>query len=293
LSASSIFDVQDEITEQVVATIAGSFGVISRRQFSEIKEKPTEHLDAYEWVLKAGAYYRGGYTLLEHGELRDGLERVVQSDPAYAEAWATLSVLYLDEYRFNLNPRPNPLDRALDAARRAVASDATSQLAHQALATAYFYRHEIDAFLPEAERAIALNPNNVDALASLGALLRHLDDERGVVLARKAAELDPFHPTWLNFTFAHHHFERGEYEAALAAAQRISRPGYFWSYIYLAGIYAELGRSTEAKSAVEELLRVNPGFALDNLIEEMQKWNYRDESIGRWVTALRKAGLPG
>ena len=58
LSASSIFAVQDEITEQVVGTIAGSFGVISRARFAEVKEKPTDSLDAYECVLQAAAYYR-------------------------------------------------------------------------------------------------------------------------------------------------------------------------------------------------------------------------------------------
>ncbi len=48
LSASDIFSVQDEITEQVVATIASNSGVISRVRFAEIKEKPTDTLDSYE-----------------------------------------------------------------------------------------------------------------------------------------------------------------------------------------------------------------------------------------------------
>jgi hypothetical protein len=45
-----------------------------------------------------------------------------------------LTFIYLDEHRFNYNPKPNPLDRALDAARRAVDSDPVSQRAHHALA---------------------------------------------------------------------------------------------------------------------------------------------------------------
>jgi hypothetical protein len=47
LSASDIFAVQDEITEQVVATIAGMSGVISRARFSEVKEKPTHALSGF------------------------------------------------------------------------------------------------------------------------------------------------------------------------------------------------------------------------------------------------------
>jgi tetratricopeptide (TPR) repeat protein len=292
LSASSVFAVQDEITEQVVGTIAGVQGVISRARFAEVKEKPTQNLDAYECVLQYRAYISSNQNAPEHARVRDSLERTVESDPNYAEAWACLGFVYLHEYTFNYNPRPNPLDRALEAARRAVACDATSQSAHQALATAYFYRHELDAFLAESERAIALNPNSVDTLAWLGLLLRDVGDERGIVLVRRAMQLDPFHSTWLHFAVADYHFDRGEYEEALTAARKIDIPGYFWPQIHLAAIYAELGRDGEARSALEELLRVYPGFTVEKYIEEARKWNVPDETIRRWFAALRKAGLP-
>jgi TolB-like protein len=217
LSAANIFAVQDEITEQVVATIAGGQGVISRARFAEIKEKPTDRLDAYECVLQWDAYYRDNVVSTEHAKVRDCLERAVKSDPGYADAWACLCIIYLDEYRFNFNPRPNPLDRALDAARRAVASDPANQRAHHVLAEVHFHRHELDGFFAEAERAIALNPNNADTLAYLGQELHYAGDERGIALVRKAVALDPFHPTWFNFPIAHHHFERDEHEEALAA----------------------------------------------------------------------------
>jgi hypothetical protein len=69
-------------------------------------------------------------------------------------------------------------------------------------------------------------------------------------------------------------------------------PDFFWTQIYLAAIYAELGRDSEARSAVEELLRIWPSFTTEKQIEEHRKWNYPDDSIRRWVAALRKAGLP-
>jgi adenylate cyclase len=221
LSASNIFSVQDEITEQVVATTAGISGVISRARFAEVKETPTESLDAYECVLQAFAYSRDRFNAPEHARLRDALERAVKSDPGYADAWACLSFIYLDEYRWKYNPRPNPLDRALDAARRAVGSDRAYQWAHSALAQVYFSRQELDAFFAEAERAIALNPNDVVTLAVLGGDLHYAGDERGIALVRKAMKLDPFHPTWFHFPIAHYHFERSEYEEALAAARKI------------------------------------------------------------------------
>jgi adenylate cyclase len=292
LSAANIFAVQDAITEQVVATIAGVHGVISRKRFSELKKKPTENLDAYECVLRVRAYYYDRYIATEHAKLRECLERGVKSDPSYAEAWARLSNVYLDEYRFNYNPRPNPLDRALDAAQRAVASDSANQIAHEALALVYFFRHERDAFLAEAERAIALNPNHAFTVALMGERLNSAGDERGVAFVKKAIKLDPFHPSWFNFTIADDHFRRGEYEEALAEAQKVKIPGTWWPQAYLAAIYAELGNQSGAQSAIARLLEIYPGFSIKKFIWEWRKWDFREDVLRLWVAALRKAGLP-
>ncbi len=53
----------------------------------------------------------------------------------------------------------------------------------------------------------------------------------------------------------------------------------------------ELGRQSEARSALEELLRLYTGFTTEKLIEEWQKLNRPDDRIRLWVAALRKAGL--
>jgi adenylate cyclase len=292
LSASNIFAVQDEVTEQAVATIAGNYGVISRTRFAEAHEKPTDSLDGYECVLRWELYVRDSIIPVEHAKLRDGLERAVKSDPDYADAWACLCHAYLAAYRLNFDLRPDLLDRALEAARRAVKSGPTCQRARVALAHAYFYRNDIETFAAEVERALALNPNNPAALASLGNALYFAGDERGIPLVEKAVELDPFHPSWLNFPIADQHFQRGEYKEALAAAHKIEMPGYFWIPLYLAGIYAELDRQAEARSALEELLDVYPGFTTETLTKEWRKWNRPNDAIRRWLDALRKAGLP-
>ena len=144
----------------------------------------------------------------------------------------------------------------------------------------------------QLNRAIELNPNHVGVVGGLGAHIFQAGDDQGIVLVRRAMKLDPFHPTWLHFSIADHHFQRGEYQEALANAQKIDMPGYFWTPVFLAGAYAELGRPKEAQSAVEELLKLYPGFTIETLIEEHRKWNRPDDVISRWVVALRKAGLP-
>jgi tetratricopeptide (TPR) repeat protein len=113
----------------------------------------------------------------------------------------------------------------------------------------------------------------------------------GIPLFRKAIALDPFHPTWFNFPDARYHFDRKEYKEALAAVQKVDLPGHFWLPVFLAAIYAELGRQSDAQAALEELRKLYPGFAIENLIDEARKWNATDDKIRNLVKALRKAGL--
>ena len=89
-----------------------------------------------------------------------------------------------------------------------------------------------------------------------------------------------------------YHFERGEYEEALAAVRKVKIPAFFWAHVYSAAVYAESGRQEEAQSAVEKLLKLYPGFTTETLIEEWQKWNRSEDILRLWVEALRKAGLP-
>jgi tetratricopeptide (TPR) repeat protein len=236
--------------------------------------------------------YARNYNPTDHARAREELERAVKVDPRYADAWAALSVAYFHEHSFNFNPRPDPLRRALDAARQAVTLDPTNQPARTALAEVYFFRHELDSAFVEAERAVALNPNNAGVLASMGSHLHLAGDERGIALVRKAMKLDPFHPTWFYFPVVHDHFCRREYDQALAATQRIDMPGFAPRLMWLAAIYAELNRLPEARSALQELAMLYPRGNTETLIGELRKFNYSEDSIRQLVAALRKAGLP-
>jgi adenylate cyclase len=294
LTAANIFEVQDEITERVVATIAGDAGVIPRAGVEHSKSKRTQDLESYECVLRM-ATYLWVLTADEHLRLRDCLERAVERDPKYPDAWAWLAYIYAHEHSLEYNPRPqlyNPLDQALEMGRRAVALDPTSQAAHRALAFTYFLRHDLDQFLVEAERTVAANPNNAATIAFMGLLMAYAGNEkRGLALITKAKALDPNYPGWYHRPFARHYFNKGDYEAALAEARRISMPGFFWAHILLAASYGQLGRTEEAQAAVADLLKAYPRFTFQTYVHEARKWNATDEEIERMLDGLRKAGL--
>ena len=290
LTVASVFEIQDEITEKISATIGDAWGVLYRADIDAIRDKPTESLDAYECTLRTLSYYdRIGPA--EHAEVRDCLERAVASDPGYAEAWASLAEVYIDEHRFGFNPRPDPLDRALHAAETAIRLDRQLQIAHWATADVHFYRHEMAAFSSAAERTIARNPNNATALAVMGDRFIWAGDlERGMAMLMKATALNPYHPGWYYYGQFLYHFQDGDDQAALDMALKANMPEHFATHMLLAVGHARLGQLDQARAAADRLLEVFPSYP-EIARQHLRDWNMSEDHIVRFIDALRKAGL--
>src|SRR5262249_27221772 len=135
------FQAQDQIADRVVSTVADPYGVLVRSIAAPTRSKRPEDLTPYEAVLRFFLYQQR-VSAEDHRVARAALEHAVRLAPGSADAWAALAVVLLDEYRHGFDPRPGSLDRALEAANRAVDADPTNQLAHSSLAQIHFYRRE-------------------------------------------------------------------------------------------------------------------------------------------------------
>ena len=91
----------------------------------------------------------------DHLLTRTALEKAVELQPGYAEAWAALSIVPLDEYRHFFNPRPDLLERAVLAAERSLDADPASQMANYAFAVVQYFRGDLGLFVRRRERAVA------------------------------------------------------------------------------------------------------------------------------------------
>jgi adenylate cyclase len=294
ITNTNLLDVQDDITQRVAAQVAGGYGVLSRLGTAQASGTRAADLDAYACVLKARAYYRV-FTPTEHLEARNCLETIVGKYPNYSEALAWLALMYLDEfrYKYNVSPdRPHPLDTALEFAERAVHAAPTDQYAQHALAKVHYFRGETDQFFIRAEKALALNPNNVQALSDLGFFTAFAGRwDRGVPMVRKAATLDPSHPGWYHFVFFYDHYRKHEYEQALSEALRVDTPGLFFHHVVHAAAYGQLGRKEEAQPHVRALLKMYPDYP-NHMREEYRKYRFSEELIEHLAEGLAKAGLP-
>ena len=159
------------------------------------------------------------------------------------------------------------------------------------MAEAFFAAGNVDAFLVEAEHAIALNSNNAPTLAALGnKFVWASKHERGTALTRKAVALNPYHPSWYFYTDSAYYYLNSDYENALAAALKIEWVGLHWTQMLLAASYGQLGRIEEARSAIEKLLELSPNYA-DDAWREFQTFNLTIETRTRFAEGLSKAGL--
>ena len=292
LSAQSIFEVQDDISDGIVAAVGQPYGIIARADARLAKGKAPQHLDAYDAVLRFYEYWV--HPSLElHRSVQAALQRGVELDPGYASAWAALAETYLDELIFGYNPRHegDALDRALDAAQRAVMLDPENSMAYHVLSNTHFHRGDLDEFKAAGTRAIALNPNHADMLSDFGIRLCCIGEwDRGRELTDKAIALSPTHPGWFHAAAVLDHYRRGEYEAALVEAKQFRSPGLVWHFVFLAMCYGQLGHDQEAGAACDELSAMVPDFA-EHAWAHLAAWNFQDDYLQRVVDGLRKAGL--
>ena len=284
-----IFAVQDDVVPRVVSTVADTHGVLPHTMSEALRNQDPNLLSPYEAVLRSFAHFQR-VNAEEHAAARAALERAVQQAPGDADCWAMLSMMYREEYTHGFNLRPDPIGRALAAARRAVEPAPSNHLAYHALASALFFRRELGAFRSAAERAIDLNPMDGFTLAYLGFLIAYSGDwERGCALVEQARQLNPHHPGWYWFPSVFNAYRKRDYRSAVDVALKVNMPGFWRTHAAFAAAYGQLGELDAAHNAVRDLLAIRPDFAVVAR-EELGKW-WDPELVKHLIEGFRKAGL--
>ena len=192
LTAGDVFDIQEEITRNVVAELRVR---LLPEEEETIDERPTQDIEAYNAFLEATQ--REITRQPEDIEFAIGkYKEAVRIDPTFSLAYARMAYAYSLLYT-NGNI---PLEEAKAEARRyidqALTINGNEGKAYQAMAT-YYRSLEVDyeQALTAAQRAVDLMPN--DAMANNMLQIAYgdneKDDEQEETLL-KAYELDPLNP---------------------------------------------------------------------------------------------------
>ena len=255
--------------------------------------KGPESLESYECVL-LGVHYWETFDPRTHARARDCLEGVVEVEPHYADAWYVLSSMYRAEVGFGANPRPDPLSRAQYAAQRAIEENPNSAAAHLMMAMALHFSRDGEGALQSIEQALRLGADDAFILsASAGRLMFHGYWDRALALYQKAVELDPFPQGWYYFVPFYWHYTQSDYEGALEYSRMLTQlvPQYHGAHGLHAAVLAELGRVSEASSAMTKAISLKPDYAESVVGNQELFWWPQPDFIRRLVASLRKAGL--
>ena len=286
---AAVFDLQDELVPRVVGTVADMHGILPRSMSAALRNRDPAQLSPYEAVLRSFAYSER-ITAAELATARQGVALAVREAPDYADAWAMLAWLCLQDHAQGFGIEADSLDQGLAAARRAVEAAPSNHLAHAGLAQAFFFRKQLESFRNAAERAVALNSMDGYSIAFLGELLTYSGDwQRGLELAGRAKQLNPHHPGWYWYADVYHAFSQHDFRGAIALVLRANMPGHWGFHAMLAAAHGHLGELDAAGIALKELLRLRPNFAALAPAEFAKWWD--PEYAELFMGGLRKAGL--
>jgi adenylate cyclase len=187
----SVFAIQEEIAAAIARELKGSLGLSSG---DRLVRNRTGDMGAYELYLDARSHVRRRG---EGVEQAIGLfERALQRDPGFAPAWAGLAeawslVPYWHAGRDSAYWAES-LDRAAEAAEKALELDPDLVSAHVALGNAHRDRWEWAESDRVYQRALELAPDDPEANQQYAEMLAGMGrTEEAIPYARRAAELDP------------------------------------------------------------------------------------------------------
>lgn len=258
---NNIFALQDEITQRIAAMIVPE---VRRAEFTHSVKKRQTDLNAWDYYLR-GMALTYEFTKESNTKARDMFRRAIERDPNYSDAYAGIARSYHRDILMECtNDRDDAIAKALEASRRAVALDSASSVAHLVLSTAHAWRNEHDVALAEARATVELNPNDAIGLHALGNKADLAGDPEGIPQMLRAQQLNPQDPDMhMKLTFlARAYVNVREHEKAIEccrlAIQR--RADYPHAYFILGVALGHIGRTKEARDALDECERLQSGF---------------------------------
>ncbi|NNE80645.1 MAG: tetratricopeptide repeat protein [Silicimonas sp.] len=278
-----IFSVQDEITKKITTAMKASL-------ISEMG-RSTDNSEAYELSLKARALFFQ-FTPEANRECIRLLDRAIELDPDFAEAWAGLVFPYQSGYSFAWPGYEDGVEIAQIKARRAVKMGPQLALTHCRLGWVSTIIGDHKLALEEFERATELEPNNADPYVWYCDALNFAGfPERAIPMGEAALRFDPVAPPNVLHHLAHAHFLLGNLEEAKALELRAAElvPFFPPTRLNLAATFFELGDIEAAKSQIATLLGYEEGFSLARFWDRYPYANEKQQE--RIATALNAAGL--
>ncbi len=204
-------EIERNVIRDLSTSIVQRFGIIwsheRARQFAANVGDPRHRA-----LIQAGEAFRS-FDLAAYARARQELERLTAIDPGFAAGFTYLGLVSATDYVHGLGGPPNDisaLDRALKFARRGVELKPHSAFAYHILFVILFFRGETEAACAAAEKAIALNPNDIVVLADYGGRLIFSGQvDKGMEILNRTVAFGAILPSWAHFYMFLGHYLQG------------------------------------------------------------------------------------
>ena len=292
-SIDDLFDVLDEITDVVVASLEPEVGYAERER---VARRPRTDLRAWDlYHLGIAHFFR--FTPDDNLEAQRLLDEARRLDPGFADAhaWWSYAVVLGMTY-FDTSPTEEALDRALDATRTALEHDDQNAVFHMLKGRVHLARRDYGAALLENETAISLNPTFAAAFCGLGDSLcyegRYDEALRHFQRSVRLGAQDPQRWAFLSYGALALIFA-GRYDEAAAWAGRaeVIPNCQYWATAHRTVALAHLGRDDDIARSRARLLEMCPRFTVEFARSKLF-YLKRPEQVERYVAGLELAGVP-
>lgn len=289
---ADVFDLQDEITRNVVASIQTRVHLTTIEESVERSARP----DLTVWELTMRAWHLlYDFTPESFKTAITLLERALARNPDSAEANLVLSLIhhhtalmgYATDYQ-------STITTAYTLGRRATQLDDRNEYAHWAFGISGWGHCKHDESIAALERAVELNPNCSLAYGSLGTALGLVGRvDEAIANQEIAIRSNPRDPS-IFFRFsgiALANYLAGRYDLAVDWASRAVHrmPRWYVGHFILIASHIQARRPEHAEAAVTACLQVLPTASVANLDRIPLK---DPDEMERLRECLRKAGLP-
>jgi TolB-like protein len=271
LSVDEVFDVQDEIAEQIVSTIVGR---VEADVLSSLKAKRPENMGAYELVLKGLEYAKKGNVIKENTENAvKFFEQAIDADPSYARAhaWRACSLSNLADWE--KDPDPSLFKNAMESAHLALELDPNDPEAHRIMgAIKIFMEKDYELGKFHFEKARELCPSDVYLISRYALMLIYIgDSEKALSELKRAMRLDPFSHDVLFSQEGMCYYWLEDYKKAVESFRKVKilRQNLF----YLAACYIKMGdldNGLEKLKEAESVTGQNSDAFVDSLPYEQK-----------------------
>ncbi|MDH3212294.1 MAG: adenylate/guanylate cyclase domain-containing protein [Myxococcales bacterium] len=286
-----IFVLQDAITEAIVGAMSPE---LRRTEQERALRQKTWSFTAWDYTQR-GFWHFERLSKQDNETARSLFESAAELDPNsalpfYGLAWTH----YMDIFSQWTGSSERSIAKLDRTARRSAALDERDPNAQLAMGLAFRIAGQREQAMAAFERTIQLNPSSSYAYFALGAYLAQAGrPDDAIAHLEKAVRLSPNDPMMGSYlgAIATTHFVAGRYEEAVAWARRSLQrsPDFLHARSLLAAGCAQRGRMDEARSAVQAVLRLDPGYSLSTVRSAYPSGD--PDFLERYLDGLRRAGL--